>query len=251
MISDPTYLKEYISYDIYKFLGIATPEYSYVDISINGESWGLYLALEVMEERFIEKNYGELEGNLYKPESMEMGGNKEGNGERPNGGNLAEPKDEGVKNLEKPNNAEALSNLENSNNLENPNLIFNEENKVVPNNENDKVMPNENIDGNSGTSKNLGDNLEEPSADNKNVSNLEQQNTGDEKKNNLQGKGPMGGKSSNGGDLKYIDENPESYSAIKDNIIFKSTTEKDFSKVIEMIKNLNNGRKFRKILECR
>ncbi|MFR5264834.1 CotH kinase family protein [Clostridium sp.] len=248
MISDPTYLKEYISYDIYKFLGIATPEYSYVDISINGESWGLYLALEVMEERFIEKNYGELEGNLYKPESMEMGGNKEGNGERPNGGNLAEPKDEGVKNLEKPNNAEALSNLENSNNLENPNLIFNEENKVVPNNENDKVMPNENIDGNSGASKNLGDNLEEPSADNKNVSNLEQQNTGDEKKNNLQGKGPMGGKSSNGGDLKYIDENPESYSAIKDNIIFKSTTEKDFSKVIEMIKNLNNGENLEKYL---
>lgn len=248
MISDPTYLKEYISYDIYKFLGIATPEYSYADISINGESWGLYLALEVMEERFIEKNYGELEGNLYKPESMEMGGNKEGNGERPNGGNLAEPKDEGVKNLEKPNNAEALSNLENSNNLENPNLIFNEENKVVPNNENDKVMPNENIDGNSGASKNLGDNLEEPSADNKNVSNLEQQNTGDEKKNNLQGKGPMGGKSSNGGDLKYIDENPESYSAIKDNIIFKSTTEKDFSKVIEMIKNLNNGENLEKYL---
>lgn len=248
MISDTTYLKEYISYDIYKFLGIATPEYSYADISINGESWGLYLALEVMEERFIEKNYGELEGNLYKPESMEMGGNKGGNGERPNGGNLAEPKDEGVKNFEKPNNAEAPSNLENSNNLENPNLILNEENKVVPNNENDKVMTNENIDGNSGASKNLGDNLEEPSADNKNVSNLEQQNTGDEKKNNLQGKGPMGGKSSNGGDLKYIDENPESYSAIKDNIIFKSTTEKDFSKVIEMIKNLNNGENLEKYL---
>ncbi|WP_055069400.1 CotH kinase family protein [Clostridium massiliamazoniense] len=242
MISDPTYFKEYISYDIYKFLGIATPEYSYADISINGESWGLYLALEVMEERFIEKNYGELEGNLYKPESMEMGGNKGGNGERPNGEKLVEPKGEGFENLEKPNNTEA------PNNLENPNLIFNEENKVVPNNENDKVRINENIDGNSGASKNVGNNLEEPSADNKNVSNLEQQNTGDEKKNNLQGKGPMGGKSSNGGDLKYIDENPESYSAIKDNIIFKSTTDKDFSKVIEMIKNLNNGENLEKYL---
>lgn len=48
-------MKEAISYDIYNFLGIPTPEYSYSNIKINGEQWGLYLALEVIEERFVEK----------------------------------------------------------------------------------------------------------------------------------------------------------------------------------------------------
>ncbi len=69
-------MKEAISYDIYNFLGIPTPEYSYSNIKINGEQWGLYLALEVIEERFVEKNYGELEGNLYKPETMGVGAKK-------------------------------------------------------------------------------------------------------------------------------------------------------------------------------
>lgn len=79
-ISDATYMKEAISYDIYNFFGIPTPEYSYSNIKINGEQWGLYLALEVIEERFVEKNYGELEGNLYKPETMGVGAKKdEGN----------------------------------------------------------------------------------------------------------------------------------------------------------------------------
>ncbi|WP_332843350.1 CotH kinase family protein [Paraclostridium sp. AKS73] len=54
-ISDATYMKEAISYDIYNLLGIATPEYSYTDIKINGSDWGLYLGVEVIDERFIEK----------------------------------------------------------------------------------------------------------------------------------------------------------------------------------------------------
>ncbi|MDU3337206.1 CotH kinase family protein [Paraclostridium bifermentans] len=80
-ISDATYMKEAISYDIYNFLGIATPEYSYTDIKINGSDWGLYLGVEVIDERFIEKNYGEISGNLYKPETMNVGENKNKNEE--------------------------------------------------------------------------------------------------------------------------------------------------------------------------
>ncbi len=56
MISDSTYMKEYLSYDMYNFLGVATPEYSYANINVNGEKWGLYLAVEVIDERFVEKN---------------------------------------------------------------------------------------------------------------------------------------------------------------------------------------------------
>lgn len=41
----------------------------------DGEDWGLYLAVEGVEESFLLRNYGEL----YKPDSMEMGGGR-GNG---------------------------------------------------------------------------------------------------------------------------------------------------------------------------
>ncbi len=86
MIQDNTYMKEYITYDLYESLGVATPEMSYSNIKINDENWGLYLAIEVIGERYLENNFGSNEGNLYKPETMGMnngGGNPMGN--PPNG----------------------------------------------------------------------------------------------------------------------------------------------------------------------
>lgn len=74
LISDATYMKEYLSYDILNSIGVATPLYSYVNISVNDENWGLYLAVESIEESFLERNYGTTLGKLYKPETMGMGG---------------------------------------------------------------------------------------------------------------------------------------------------------------------------------
>lgn len=74
-ISDATYMKEYLSYELYSKMGIATPACSFVQVKINGEEWGLYLAVEVMEKSFIERYFGSVDGNLYKPESTEAGGN--------------------------------------------------------------------------------------------------------------------------------------------------------------------------------
>ena len=54
--------------------GVATPACSYANIKINGEQWGLYLAVEVMEESFIERHFGSVDGNLYKPESTDAMG---------------------------------------------------------------------------------------------------------------------------------------------------------------------------------
>lgn len=76
LMSDATYMKEYISYDIMSYLGVPSSLYSYASISVNGETWGLYLALEGVEESFAERNFGSSYGNLYKPEgTMAMGGN--------------------------------------------------------------------------------------------------------------------------------------------------------------------------------
>ena len=55
--------------------GCEDEEYVLCDLVIDGEDWGLYLAVEGVEERFLLRNYGEL----YKPDSMEMGGGR-GNG---------------------------------------------------------------------------------------------------------------------------------------------------------------------------
>ena len=81
IIQDKTYMKEYITYDLYSSLGVATPEMSYSNITINNETWGLYLAIEVIDERYLENNFGTSEGNLYKPETMgvnHQGGNNKG-----------------------------------------------------------------------------------------------------------------------------------------------------------------------------
>jgi len=75
MMQDTTYMKEYLSYDLLNKMGVSTPAFQYASITLNGEPWGLYLALEVMEESYIERYYGTTDGNLYKPETTNMAKN--------------------------------------------------------------------------------------------------------------------------------------------------------------------------------
>lgn len=75
MMQDTTYMKEYLSYDLLNKIGVSTPAFQYASITLNGEPWGLYLALEVMEESYIERYYGTTGGNLYKPETTNMAKN--------------------------------------------------------------------------------------------------------------------------------------------------------------------------------
>lgn len=88
LISDASYMKEYFAYDMFQYLGVASSLYSFADISLNGETWGLYLALETPDSSFLERNYGTSYGQLYKPETMEAGGMGGGNGkaDNPDGG---------------------------------------------------------------------------------------------------------------------------------------------------------------------
>lgn len=72
--SDATMMKEAICYDMFAFLGADASLYNYAKVSINGEYYGVYLALEPVDENFALRNYGADYGELYKPDSMEMGG---------------------------------------------------------------------------------------------------------------------------------------------------------------------------------
>lgn len=71
--ADATYMKEYLSYEMFRSLGIATPLCAFANIIVNGEPWGLYLAVECIEESFVLRNYGVTNANLYKPEGDDMG----------------------------------------------------------------------------------------------------------------------------------------------------------------------------------
>ena len=79
LIQDYTMMKDYVAYKLMNEFGVAAPLVSYCYITVNGEDWGLYLAVEAVEDSFLARNYGTNHGNLYKPDSMTMGGGR-GNG---------------------------------------------------------------------------------------------------------------------------------------------------------------------------
>ena len=80
IIQDNTYMKDYLAYTLMKNFGVDAPLCSFVYITVNGEDWGLYLAVEAIEDSFLERNYGSNYGDLYKPDSMSFGGGGPGNG---------------------------------------------------------------------------------------------------------------------------------------------------------------------------
>ena len=104
--ADATNMKEALIYDMYQYLGADASLYNYAKISVNGDYWGVYLALEGVEDSFQLRNYGAESGELYKPESMDMGGGMPdnmpenmgdgkdfGNGAPPDFSNLPDPKE--------------------------------------------------------------------------------------------------------------------------------------------------------------
>lgn len=86
IIQDNTYMKDYLSYELMREAGVPSPLCSYAFLTINGEEWGLYLAVEAVEESFLKRNFSDENGNLYKPDSSEMAGGK-GNGQNFKGEN--------------------------------------------------------------------------------------------------------------------------------------------------------------------
>ena len=80
LIQDNTYMKDYLAYRLMGEFGVDAPLCSFAYITVNGEDWGLYLAVEGIEDSFLQRNYGRDTGELYKPDSMSFGGGGPGNG---------------------------------------------------------------------------------------------------------------------------------------------------------------------------
>lgn len=92
--ADATNMKEALIYDLFKYVGADASLYNYAKINVNGEYWGVYVALEAVEDSFLLRNYGVQSGELYKPESMDIGGEKDDKqgGQKPE--NMTPPENE-------------------------------------------------------------------------------------------------------------------------------------------------------------
>lgn len=116
--ADATNRKEALVYDMFQYLGADASLYHYAKISVNGEYWGTYLALEAVEDSFKLRNYGVSDGKLYKPETMGMGNDQKEEGEKQDGKFDGNP-------LQRPDNADFPSSEEgdlakNSNSMDRP-----------------------------------------------------------------------------------------------------------------------------------
>ena len=89
IFADNTYMKEYMSYHLMRYMEVPCSLCAYCKITVNGEPWGLYLAMEDVDDSFLARNYGiDNQIEAYKPESMDFGG---GPGGGPGGGNFGMP----------------------------------------------------------------------------------------------------------------------------------------------------------------
>ncbi len=176
MLGDNTYMKEYVSYELMRGIGVDAPFFGFADIRVNDESWGLYLAVELYRDSYKQRIFGDTSGMLYNVKSMDMGGNQL----EQQGGNVSAS----------PTQANTTPEFNFPPNFDNPNLPAQPEGETRG--------PDRNFAG-------------------------------------------MGERGSSGGSLEYIDDNPESYSAIFNNVVGKGT-ESDFQRVVLALKALSEGK---------
>ncbi len=272
--ADATYMKEYLSYDLMSYMGVTTPLYSYTDVTLNGKGWGLYLAVESLEESFAQRNFGSDYGKLYKPEGMNMGrnGDKKGFGDMKaptknfgdDKGNTTNQSSNSAGNgtnaTKQPPNAGAdKTNTDtlktNAANQTNSKIDFDAKNSNTTDITNQTQSPNsvKNTAANQAKSNSKTSNKENNDRQSGFPEDMPEGFGGDRPEGFLGdfpggdfGGGP-GGKSSGGADLKYTDDSISSYSNIFDYEVFDGTNA-DCKRVIEALKNLNNGTELEKYI---
>ena len=66
--SDASNMKEALIYDMFRYLDAEASLYNYAKVSVNGEYFGIYLALEAVENSYMLRSFGTQDGELYKPD---------------------------------------------------------------------------------------------------------------------------------------------------------------------------------------
>ena len=242
IIQDHTYMKDYLCYQMMGYFGVNAPLCSYVSITVNGEAWGLYLAVEGVEESFLERNFGSDYGQLYKPDNMDMGGGK-GNGggfqmdhfqEERASSDETEPSDE----TEFPEGTQPPNETEFPEGTQPPDETEFPEGTQPPNETEfpEEMQPSKETEFPEGMQPrdeiSLPDDSEEESSS---------ENRKMPTKRNIEGRfsnGHMNGRKSEDVSLIYTDDNPESYSNIFENAK-TDVTDADKARFIRSLKSLN------------
>ncbi len=68
--SDPTLMKEFLSYELMGAMGVPSPRACFVDLWVNDTHLGVYTQVEQVDAHFLTENFADGDGNLYKPELM-------------------------------------------------------------------------------------------------------------------------------------------------------------------------------------
>lgn len=221
IVGDTTYMKDYIAYDLMNYIGVDTPLTNYANVTVNGEDFGFYIALERYDKSFLERVYNTSGGELYNVK-IAMG-QRDDFMQKVNMGNS------GVNNDRR----EQF----NQRNMEGERNPFNQKrnNGEIPQ-RNDRERP----QGNIRDENFMGE-----------FPPIEMEDGGFPGFGDFaEGRGGMGGIGGRGGgSLIYTDDNISSYSAIFNNPIFNKNSDKDKERVITAIKNLNEGNDLENYIE--
>ncbi|WP_336771548.1 CotH kinase family protein [Paenibacillus sp. MMO-58] len=64
--SDVSYMREFLTYELAEQMGLPTPKFSFVNVYVNNKLWGFYLAVEQVGDEYLNRNFGNSYGALYK-----------------------------------------------------------------------------------------------------------------------------------------------------------------------------------------
>ncbi|MDF2671314.1 MAG: spore coat protein CotH [Paenibacillus sp.] len=64
--SDASYMRELLTYELAESIGLPTPLYSFVNVYVNGELKGFYLAVEQIGDSYLKRHFSSTYGALYK-----------------------------------------------------------------------------------------------------------------------------------------------------------------------------------------
>lgn len=253
VMSDTTYMKEYIAYDILTYLGVNTSLYSYATIHVNGEYWGLYFAVEAVEDSFLQRNYCSTDAELYKPEnSFGAGGMPEGmdgnmedmremfenmsdeekealkeqfeKGDFQGGRGMGEARQQSAQ----PNQSNTDGNIDVTTNAETT-TATNEGSETVNNKEENA----ENMTEAQKTTESAEVNNVTETQASTNQDPTQQANQNESHRGGGMGGGMMGS------DLAYIDDEYDSYSVIWESSILGDVSDSDKERVIEALRNIS------------
>ena len=236
--ADATYMKDYLAYQIFAQAGVASPLTSYVWVTINGEDFGLYLAIEDMSKAYLERVYNG-EGNLYKPETAMLDGIANGPQDEPAG-------------VDAPNGNGDESSSGGGEAAETDGTAPNADTQAQQPNASDESSSGGEAAAPDGTAPNTDAQAQQPNASNESSSggdgqqnDAQQGNPADESSSGG-GDGQQGGmfnmfsSGAKGADLVYNGDDPENYTDIFDNAETKVTDE-DKTRLINSLKGLASG----------